>query len=269
MDKLDHLGWVAQRSYAVGNMIFGIRTTSELFCEWLDHSLGDYRTDEEADPYFSVVVGERLRERGSKTYHILYRSTQKVVRTFHLPTVGRALVAEIESLSFPQRTDAVYLNYGLIASNGMTALVPSALGWSVAGLGRRVDRAGLRLPATAAVAMDEAGTVIPTPATVAVPQGAFGELEDLGRSKPDRVWVESAVTPDLVFVHTGEKTPIQPVSRAWALARLAGGVYNLKELGSSALESLAGTVQSSACFGVGGVDAKGALGALTTAFRSI
>ena len=40
-----------QQSYEIGSYVFGIRTTSESFGNWLDETLGAYRSSEETDPY--------------------------------------------------------------------------------------------------------------------------------------------------------------------------------------------------------------------------
>src|SRR6266511_1979539 len=114
---LDHLGWVVHRSYDIGGLIFGIRTNSEAVGRWLDDCLGNYRTRKKADPYYSIHVGEQLRP-SMRGYHILYRETLKLARTFDLAGLGRTLLAELESYEFADRDDALYLDAAVVASDG-------------------------------------------------------------------------------------------------------------------------------------------------------
>lgn len=76
------------------------------------------------------------------------------------------------------------------------------------------------------------------------------------------------VRPDLVFTYTGGELALEPISRGRALSRLAAGVFNLKNVGRSALDSLSRLVGSALCYRLGPSDAKGMLQVLSTAFRS-
>jgi hypothetical protein len=263
---------VVQRSFQVGNLLFGIRTTSMQFCDWLDHTLGAYQVEDETDPYYSIVIGggENNGRPGERKYHILYRGASTLVRTLHLPTVGRALLTEIESLTFPERDDRLYLDFGLVASNGATALLPSAMITTVATLGRRVARAGIRLPANGSVAVDpSSGQVIPIPRTLDVPEEAVTLLADgEPEEKADRLSIGDPLTPDLVFMYYTGEQGLQPVSRGQILSQLSAGVFNLKVVGRTALEGLSQTVRAASCYGVGARDAKVALKAISSAFRA-
>src|SRR5438128_3143508 len=122
MDELGHLGWVAHRSYDVGGMFFGIRTNSGECAAWLDEVLANYAvTDEEAHPNYSILIGESARV--GKRYHLLYRDSNVIMRTFDLKTLARALIAEIESLNFVNRDDAAYVQQALVTRDGVNALV--------------------------------------------------------------------------------------------------------------------------------------------------
>src|SRR5712691_1375063 len=98
MDALGHLGWVAQRSFEVGGLHFGLRANSRPFVAWIDDVLGEFRVgDSEADPYYSVVVGGADGGVGRR-FHILYRESDAIARTFDLGLVGRALLLDVGSL---------------------------------------------------------------------------------------------------------------------------------------------------------------------------
>ena len=58
MDKLDHLGWVVSRSFAIGDIRFAVRSTSLAFGEWVADVLGAYEVEDIEDFLYSVVVPE-------------------------------------------------------------------------------------------------------------------------------------------------------------------------------------------------------------------
>src|SRR5947207_6471046 len=114
MSELDRLGWAAERTFEVGGLLFGLRTNSREFIAWADEVLGDFRVrDAEAGPYYSVVVGGT--EGIGKHFHILYRESDAIVRSFDLGLVGRALLIDVGSLTFAKRDDALYLNMSLVS----------------------------------------------------------------------------------------------------------------------------------------------------------
>ncbi len=261
---------MAQRSYELGDAVFGIRTTSHAFCEWLDEALGRYRIDEETDPYFSVVVdgGEENGDSRGRGYHILYRGIAVMVRTLHLPTVGRALFSELEALSFRDREDLLYLDNSLAASGGKTALLPQFMVSFIAGLGqRRVGRAGLSLSAESSVAVEpRSGRVVPVPRTLDVSNDSVEWLGDGSDGQTDRVFVEEPFMPDVVLTH-GVAEELDGISRARVLSRLTAGVFNLKRVGRSALEGLGRTIAAAPCHAIPIVDAKETLKAVTASLR--
>jgi hypothetical protein len=142
---------VVSRSYELSRFVVGIRTTSEALGAWLDDCLGRYRTDEEAEPHYSIIVeGDRG---GVRRYHILYRDTMKISKTFDLAGLGRTLLTELESLAFPER-DAVYADLAVVGSDGALALMPAMTAQYLDTLGRSVHRAGVILPVETKVAID-------------------------------------------------------------------------------------------------------------------
>src|SRR2546422_6001381 len=101
MEKLDHLGWVAGHTYEIVGARFQIRSTSEAFSGWLAEVLAPYRVDGDATPLYSLVVPDQSSGNSfGRGYHILYRGSRVLARTLDPQTLGRALLADLESLLF-------------------------------------------------------------------------------------------------------------------------------------------------------------------------
>lgn len=274
MDKLDHLGWVESRSYEFGHAQFGIRTTSNAFAKWMDRTLGAYRIDDEVFPYYSIVVPEadESKPRSVKDFHILYRGTSAFLRTLHLPTLARMLMADIETFLYADRDDSIYAAMTPISSNGATALAPSQVVSFLGGLGRRVRRAGLSLPAATALAVDpQTGRVSAPPRLLDVPADALDRLGQIGpdNGEADLDEIDGEVTVDIVLTQTnaGQQVVLQPVSRAQALQALTASVINLETIGGAALDGLARVVSGSPCYSLSGT-AEDVLDAVKTTLRS-
>lgn len=245
---------MAQRCYRIGTAEFGLRTTSREFCGWLDEVLSSYRKRKKAEPYYSIVVdgGEDAQDR-RKGFHILYRGTTAIVRTLHLPTLARALLTELESLTFHKREDAIYIQAALMAADGVTAIAPYGLVSLFGGIGRRVQRAGVRLPGTTYLAVSpESGTITPVRKTLDIPDDALARVDGIppqdGQS--DRIFVDDPLTPDMALTFAPIDSSIEPVSRALVLGRLTTGAVNLKRMGPIALEGLARLVERVQCYGL-------------------
>lgn len=253
-----------ERYYRVGETNFAVRTTSKEFCGWLDHALGKYRKRKKAPVYYSVVVagGEEKGQLG-KGFHILYRGTSAIVRTLHLPTLARGLIQELESLTFSDREDAIYLDAALMSSNGTTAITPSSLVSVIGKLGRRVDRSGVQLPGTTHVAVDpDSGRLTPVRPLLEIPGDAVeraSELSSANGHRPDRWFLDEPVDPDMVLTFAGGEMALQPVSRGQALHRLASYTMNLEKMGGSALEGLRTLIETKRCYTLGNGDGKGLL----------
>lgn len=237
---------MVHRSYRIGDFGFGIRTTSEDFCRWLDLVLSEYSVSETFDPLYSVVIGE---ENGNhaKGLHILYRRTQRVVRTLHLPTLARALLLDMEAILFADRTDALYLDAAVIGGQEITALVPASVATYLEGLGRRAARAGIALPTGSYVAVDpSSGQVVPPRPLLDVPSDSLDLLPRIGSDQDGtRLVIDKPRSVDVVctFLTTrdwGRQAPstVEPVSRALALHYLGSVVLNLEKLGGEALRGL-------------------------------
>jgi hypothetical protein len=235
-DKLDRLGWMASGTYRVGKERVGVRTTSPRFGEWMDRTLRGYEVRGRAGPYLSVVVGDGVRE-----YHILYRGIQPIVRTMHLPTLGRALLAQLEMSNYSKRDDALWVDAALVSGHGALGLIPGYVLPLLVDLGRRVERSGVVLPAHPYVAMDpEDGRVLPARSGLDLPRDPLRALRLLSdRTEPDRFLLERPATVDVVFaVDWSRESGTYPLPRSRAMYEVGSGAMNLERIGSRALGGL-------------------------------
>lgn len=241
------------RRYRISTARFDLRTTSRRFAGWLDHALAAYWIRGQADPVYSIVISDGESEGGvGKRFHILYRAATQVVRSLSAQTVGRMLLGELESILYPRRTDAIYLKAALLSANGRTALLPSSFLTWIGGLGRHVDRAGIRLPVSKLVAVDRSSArVVPFEPRLDVPPDA---LDRLGRlfpfqGRPDRRVLDRTVGVDVVYnVVSSTHDPISPSSRAYTVQQLAGSLVNGRLLGPATLRTLAKLVGGAECY---------------------
>jgi hypothetical protein len=249
---------VVDGSYQIGKNRVGIRCTSKRFGDQLDRALSGHWATEPAPAVYSVVVSDGNGDRGSRPgrqFHVLYRHDSPLVRTLHLPTLVRSLFAELDSLTFSQRDDAMFVGAGLVASNGSLALGPGAMSMYLDRLGRRVERAGLRLAAARFVAVDpRSGQVIPVPSQLDISPNAVARLGTVIPSdRPDNrhgLVLEGPTSVDAIFDFSDGEALV-PMSRALVVSRLARGVPNFPKFGKKGLEALARLVQGTPCLGLG------------------
>lgn len=244
-------------SYQIGRNRVGIRCTSKRFGDLLDRALSGHWSTEPAGAVYSVVLsgGEKEGRRPGRQFHVLYRYDSPLVRTLDLPTLVRSLFAELESFTFSQRDDAMFVGAGLVASNGALALGPGSMSMYLDRLGRRVERAGLRLAPTRFIALDpRSGQVIPIPSQLDVSPAA---MAGLGKVVPsDRadnrhgLVLDRPTSVDAIFDFS-DSEPLTPMSKALVVSRLARGVANFPRFGRSALEALASLVQGTRCLSLG------------------
>jgi hypothetical protein len=262
---------VVHRSYQFGPWLVGVRTNSEAVGEWLEWALAEYASDEETDPYFSIHVGD---ERGAhvRGYHILYRETSKLARTFDLAGVGRTFLTELESFLFAERDDALYADATIVASNGRFGLMPATTGLFVGSLGQRaVRKTGIVLSAETKVAIDpESGEVVPITSRLNVPEGAVERLAAIApTTEPDgRVAVTRPLKIDTLFSVGMPDEPLLPVSPATAVYRMATHALNLHQLGSPGLEALHRLADDADCYEIKTANPKNMLSALTRGMHS-
>jgi hypothetical protein len=269
---------VAHRSYRIGGFRFGIRTTSERFGLWLDDALGAYRIGRRQAPAYSIVVGddgEEAREaaavRPRRKLHILYLGTQQAMRTRSLSTLGRAVLAEMDTLTSAKRKDAVFLNAALVVSDGTTALMPSQAARFLGRSHRRAERMGVALPAVHSVAVDMAsGRAVPAQPHIELPADVLDRLADLAgpEGDEDRFVLDSPRRVDAVLTYAPQEgPPLQPISRAQALHRAAGMAMNLPKVKGKGVEGLARLMEGARCYELGAWDSTGMLRAVAEALE--
>jgi hypothetical protein len=243
---------VVNYGYGVGDWAFGIRTNSEAVAAWLDECLGEYRIDDdEIDPYYSLVVETGDGGGSVRRYHLLYRETIKIGRTFDLVGLGRTLLSELESYLFAERDDALYADAVVIAKDGATGLVPGLAAQYIDTLGRKVERAGVILPVETKVAIDlSSGEVVPMKPMLRVPEDAFDRLAQIGggNGRDHRLLLDRPVRVDTVFSIGSADELLQPVVPSAALFRMATHAVNMRKLGQTGLEALLRTVSTARCF---------------------
>jgi hypothetical protein len=280
VDKLDLLGWEAYTTLRLGDHKVQIRSTSKAFNKWLGTTLSHYKVRKSGRVWYSIVVagGDPDEDPNSrKRFHILYRGSSQVVRTLDLATLGRALFAELESVQFPDRDDAIYVDAAALATDGRIALIPGNYLPTMWKLSRRLHQAGVLLPLARTIAVDrETGQVIPTTPKLEVPDDAIETLTETVGAEASAVlgvagarregnahlerWVLRDPTAPVAVLTTGaEEGPRQPQSTGQAVYRLAGMTMNLPKIGPSALEGLSLLAQQAQCyqfFGAAGTPAR-------------
>jgi hypothetical protein len=247
---------VASRTYGIGDFLVGVRTNAPAFAGWLDGTLATYEVDEEADPYYSVLVGEAdgsgngngsgsgNGKRMGRPFNVLYREGTAMVRDLGLAPVASGLLAELETFLFPERDDAVYLDAAVIDVAGVPVLVPGIFVPFLASMGRGLERAGIRVPLGRSVAVDPAdGRVLPVRPVLDVPRGAVEEAAALAPGNGNgrrgrRLAADEPVTVEVVCSVGFAEEPVTAVTPGTAVYRLASHGLNLRRGGRAALEGL-------------------------------
>jgi hypothetical protein len=264
---------VVNHTYDIGGWAFGIRTNSEAVGTWLDECLREYRIDDpdhEIDPYYSLLVETGDSGSSVRRYHLLYRETMKIGRTFDLVGLGRTLLSELESYLFAEREDALYADAVVVAKDGATGLVPEMAVQYIDTLGRRVERAGVILPVDTKAAIDlTSGDVVPIEPMLRVPGDALDRLARIGgtNGRDHRLPLEGPVKVDTVFSIGSAEEPLQSVPPGLALYRMATHAVNMRKLGRKGLEALSRTVEGARCYEVASKTPVNVLDALAEAIR--
>jgi hypothetical protein len=250
---------VVNRTFEIEGERFGIRTTSWRFAEWLDYALAEYRVRRRSDPLYSVLVDEGDGDGGrvGRRFNVVYQGTGTVTRSLHLPTVAWSLLAELEAKLLREREDAVFTFAALVTRDDQAALLPSWLASYLTSLGRRITKAGLRLPIARWVAIDpDVGRVVPSTWRLVVPDDALSMLEaDHGRPEAydDRDVVREPVAVDAIITYEREAHELQPATRGATVAQLAAATANIERLGPVALQALTTLVGRARTFRLGGL----------------
>jgi hypothetical protein len=261
---------VVSRSYDVGDYLVGVRTNSEAVGAWLDRYLGDLRTSEDAEPYYSILVADESDRRPGRRFNILYRESIAVARTFEVAGVVRTLLSELEGLLARGRNDAVYTDLAPVTSNGTVALIPASTVAFLDTLGGRVRRAGLVLPIATRTAIDPvSGELIPIQPLLRVPPEAPDELRGVGSGVDDsRLLLDCPARVDVVCAVGGSATEtLLPLTPGGAVHRLATHVLNLEQLGVGALEGLSRLTSGARCYELRSAKSREMLESLSAAMR--
>ena len=258
MDELGHLGWVAHLSFELDGLVFGVRTDSRKLARWLEGALpASLLRDEEAEPNYSIVVGGGGdRSRLGRRFHVLYRDSKVLIRTFDAPELVRALLADLEGLTYGFRDDAAFVRAMFATLDGVAALLPEEFIGEFEEHRRRIQPLGLRLPASRYVAVRlDSGTLVPSPHALEIEDGAWRELAERLPSEPTtwpRVELAGEARVQMLCTMgsgtTQEGEVVQPVSRGWALYVLASNSTNLSRVGAVGLEALRRLVEGASCW---------------------
>jgi hypothetical protein len=260
---------VVKLSVQVGDNHWGIRTTSHAFGEWAARALVAYRTAEQADNnQFSVIVADPPEDgKRSRQYHILYRGTLVVIKSFCLEEIARALIGEIAKTTFMTRDDLIYMEGGLLWRGDAVAIIPGSSISYVHTIGRSVNRAGVQLGDHAWLAIDpETGRVV-LPDLLDVDESAYAELDAVAAPAPaDRRVLVPPVAPSVLCVMHWDPG-VQQISSAAGVHRLALHVLNMPMMQQRALDGLARLVRDARCYAIevgGAADILGRFGEAMT-----
>jgi hypothetical protein len=220
----------------------------------MDHALGDYIVDEEADVKYSIVVGDSAPDASSKTFSIFYWGTVPIVRTLHLQTAVSSFVTELEAMVAPQRNDSIYLRAGVVSAGDRIGLVPVSMLVGLGDQNRVAQRAGVSVSAPLVVSLDPvSGAIAPLARSLKGPD-PYSRLSSVAApGAPDRFVLEGERRVDAVFaMTTGPLQPrspmVEPASRAATLYRTAPWAMNLDAFGPSTFEGLAAMLREARGF---------------------
>jgi hypothetical protein len=162
--------------------------------------------------------------------------------------IARSFVSEIESLTFPIRDDAVYLEASVIRGQGRTVLIPALMVPDVSSAGRRIRiSVDLALPAHMSIALDRAsGHVIPVSRTLDMPDDVLDVVADhvpVGPQEDARAVVDRELAIDrVVMIANGGEPGLVPASRGPVLFELARSIRNLAKVGGDGVTTIANLV---------------------------
>jgi hypothetical protein len=244
---------VVKLSVDVGGHPWGIRSTSHAFGEWAARTLATYRISEQADnEQYSVLVADPPEEgKPQRRYHILYRGTLIVVKSFCLEEVARALIGELAKTTFMARDDLIYLEGGLLWRGDTVAIIPGSSISYVHTIGRRVNRSRFQLGDQAWLAVDpETGRVV-APYLLDVDESAYAQLDAIAPpAPPDRRVLVPPLAPSVVCVMNWDEG-VREISPAAGVHRLATHVLNMPMMQQRGLDGLARLVRDARCYAIG------------------
>jgi hypothetical protein len=243
----------------------------------VSRTLSSYRVTEPSDPFYSIVVADdregAIGSRANRRFHILYRGTTQVVRTSHLPTVGRVLLNELETLQCSERDDATYIDAGVVSTEGKTALVPGPLVSYLGKAARYAERTGLSLSASRPLAVERgSGRVSPVRPELRFPRDSLERLTHIvpADGTPSRPFLEEPVDVNALFTYVAlADEPVQSIPRGRALHYFAANVMNFGVMRGEALETLGRVIQTAKCYQLSDAPAPKVIDSLSAALQSL
>jgi hypothetical protein len=237
---------------------------------WIDGLLGGFRVQEEAHYWYSIFLAEEPSDsaRRSKPYHIMYKGGRNHLRTFHLKTLGRTLLAEIQAVTSYGQKDAIYVDCALISVDGSNALIAGDWVWFLHNLGRRVERSGITLPVATTTAIDHrTGKAVPSSSRLRIPPGAIDRLDEIAPDDGpgERSVLDRRTFVDFVCLPGWPEELIQPISKVKAVHEMVHRTLNIRETRGVALQGLARLAEQSPCYEVRSVTAPELLAGLKEA----
>jgi hypothetical protein len=272
MQKLDRLVWAVHRRYMVGEREIRLRCSSSAIADWIDSTLAAYRIeDPEPDDLYDYSLVLPKIDNSRRSVHpltILYRGTWQILRTLNAATAAEVLLTEFESLIFDERDDAIFLDSTLVAANGSTALVTSAIIPALQAHMRYAERRGLRFAASAFVSIDPvSGRCGPVEPALHTPRDAVERFQRSFKSNGnrDRLFIDDAVSIDTVVISMPVVELMTPLSPAVAAYRLARDTLNLEAIGGRALAGLGGLVAGANNYALGTGEVRAVIDAISDA----
>jgi hypothetical protein len=243
---------VAQHSFELDGFLLGVRTNSRGLAGWLATEMPATLVDEDTDPNYSVLVSRKRSDFGRR-FHLLYKDSTLLARTFDAAELVRALLADIEGLTNSTRRDAVYVQAAFLSLGGVDALFPEELVAMLEPIRRRTHAMGLQMPASRHLAIDlETSEVVPPPSSLRVNGEAVEALVGLVPSEPTaypQAELDARASIDLVCtMGSVGSEPVTPTSRSFALYQLASNAVNLHEVGGVGVEALSRLIENAACW---------------------
>jgi hypothetical protein len=171
----------------------------------------------------------------------VYLGGWDIVRTLDLTHLADATLWEMESVLFPVRHDAAFVEAGLVGLGDRTSVVASSLIPTLNRSKRRGERRGVRSPGGISFAIDlTTGELIDPERRLDVPPDA---LERLANHLPVPARTEHRLITqprrlDGVFVGGFEAGQLEPESRATMLQQLLPTVRNLSAVGGAGVSAM-------------------------------
>jgi hypothetical protein len=226
-----------QRSFAIGDYAFGVRSNEPAIGEWLD-VLSAYEIPvDEADPYYSLWIGQDSGN--TRGFHIFYREAQVTMRTHDLAALAHVFFSELETMLVAHDDDALHLKLGMIGRSGRSALVPYTVVPFLRDRGRAVERE-LELPLDAYVSVDLETARISRPRRrLELPADAVDWLVSLA---PERAGTHPVPLhrdrPDIAVAWNEGNVPFEFVSRAQISYALLQSAANLDRVGLRGIDAV-------------------------------